>query len=193
MKILFINACIREKESRTLNLANYFINNLKEKEKNIEINELLLAEEKELKPILKEELAFRNELIKQKEYNHDIFKYAQEFSKADKVIIAAPCWDYSFPSILKVYIENICVLGLTFKYNVSGDTSTGLSKFSSLLYITTVGGIPHDKEYMKNITAFLGKGNYFEVCATGLDIIGNDVNKILNKAKNKLDKLIELF
>lgn len=192
MKLLFINACIRGDKSRTLQLAKYFLSNYKNQYKDVEIEEIDLNKEN-IHPILSKELENRDRLIKNKEYDNEIFKYARQFSLADKIVIASPCWDYSFPSILKVYIENVCVLGMTFRYNTEGSQSTGLSKFSSLLYVTTVGGYPHDKEYMNNISAFLGNGKYFEVCATGLDIVGNDVNKILEEAKTKLDKISNKF
>lgn len=192
MKLLFINACIRKEKSRTLQLARYFLSKYKSQFKDVEIEEIELSEEK-IYPILNKELENRDKLIKNKEYDNEVFKYAKQFSKADKIVIAAPCWDYSFPSILKVYIENICVLGLTFKYNTEGSQSTGLSKFDSLLYITTVGGYPHDKEYMKNITAFLGNGKYYGICAKGLDIVGNNPNKIIKETEAKLDKIVQEF
>ena len=192
MKLLFINACIRDKESRTFSLANHFLSKYKEIYKDVEIKELVLNNEK-INPILNISLKERDKLIKNKEYENKFFSYAREFASADKIVIAAPCWDYSFPSILKVYIENICVLGLTFKYNTKGNTSIGLSKFSSLLYITTVGGYPCDKAYIKNIASFLGKGKYYSVFAKGLDIVGNDINGIINKAKKKLDKISKVF
>ena len=33
-------------------------------------------------------------------------------ANADKIVIAAPFWDMSFPSLLKVYIENIYTIGI---------------------------------------------------------------------------------
>ena len=192
MKLLFINACIRGKKSRTLELASYFISKYKKENKDIKVEEVVLNDTK-IKPILNKDLEKRDHLIKSKKYDDKIFDLARQFAVADKIIVAAPCWDYSFPSILKVYIENICILGMTFKYNTEGSVSTGLSNFSSLLYITTVGGIPYDKEYMKNITAFLGNGKYFEVSAQGLDIIGNNPTEILSNAKKELDNIIKIF
>ena len=71
--------------------------------------------------------------------------------------------------------------------------SVGLSKFSSLLFICTSGGDMIDNNYIKRITEFLGDGKYYEVFAEGLDIFGNDVDKILNDAKLKLDEIVEVF
>ncbi len=190
MKILFINANIRGNKSRTLELTKYFLKKYKQKYNDIKIEELDLSKE-DIKPIMKKELEQREFFISNKIYNDQMFKYAKQFKEADKIIISAPCWDYSFPSILKIYIENISVLGITFKYDLKG--SIGLSKFNSLLYITTVGGDIYDNSYIKNISQFFGNGKYYEVLALGLDTFGNDVNKILNDAKLKLDELVEVF
>lgn len=47
-----------------------------------------------------------------------MFKYAHEFANADLIVIAAPFWDLSIPALLKVYIENIAVDGITFEYSL---------------------------------------------------------------------------
>lgn len=190
MKILFINACIRDDKSRTLALAKYFISKYKAKYNDVKVDEIDLGKEN-IKPLLNKELKERDFFVNNKVYNDKMFNYAKQFSKADKIIIASPCWDYSFPSILKVYIENICVLGITFKYDFKG--SIGLSMFDSLLYITTVGGYDYNNDYIRTITKFLGKGKYHEICVKGLDIFGNNEKEILDKAYDELDKMVEVF
>ena len=115
MKALFINSCIRGEESRTLYLANSFINKLKLKNPDLVINEVDLAKE-DLKPLKYDDIKKRDELISKKAFNYKMFKYANEFKDNEIIIIATPFWDLSFPSILKVYFENIFVNNLTFKY-----------------------------------------------------------------------------
>ena len=49
-----------------------------------------------------------------------MFRYARQFAAADKIVIAAPLWDLSFPAQLKVYLENIYVTGIVTKYSDAG-------------------------------------------------------------------------
>ena len=137
MKVLFINCCIREEESRTLKLALAFIEKLKEIHPNMELKEIKLIDEN-LKPYLYEDIKKRDELIAKSDFNNDMFKYANEFKDNDTIIIATPLWDLSFPSLLKVYIEKLCVNNLTFKYEENGEV--GLCKLNKLMLISTSGG-----------------------------------------------------
>ena len=50
-----------------------------------------------------------------------MFCYARQFAAADRIVIAAPLWDLSFPAQLKVYLENIYVTGIVTKYSEAGE------------------------------------------------------------------------
>ena len=76
MNILYINACVR-KISRTNELAQFALSKL---DGNIE--EINLGREK-ITPLYKEQLKLRDSLIKDKNYNHPMFKYAKQFANAD--------------------------------------------------------------------------------------------------------------
>ncbi|MFF2157796.1 NAD(P)H-dependent oxidoreductase [Paenibacillus chitinolyticus] len=39
-----------------------------------------------------------------------------QFAAADKYIIVTPIWNYSYPPVMKSYIDSICIAGKTFKY-----------------------------------------------------------------------------
>lgn len=54
------------------------------------------------------------------DYRDPLFRYAKQFAQAADIVVAAPYWDLSFPAILKVYLEQICVTGLTFQYTPEG-------------------------------------------------------------------------
>ena len=69
------------------------------------IEEINLDFEK-ISPLYKEQLELRDSLIKDKNYNHIMFKYAKQFANADIILISAPYWDLSFPAILKTYKLN---------------------------------------------------------------------------------------
>ena len=185
MNILYINACVR-KFSRTNELAQFALSKL---DGNIE--EINLGCEK-ITPLYKEQLKLRDSLIKDKNYNHPMFKYAKQFASADVILISAPYWDLSFPAILKTYIENINVNGITFSYSEKG-YPISLCKAKKLIYITTSGGplISDDFGfgYMKSLAEnFYGIIDINYIKAEGLDILGANIQEILENAKKEIDE-----
>jgi len=176
--ILYINACPR-KESRTNELAKTLLAQLGPFE------ELKLAE-KEMTPINEERLSLRSSLIENQNYNHPMFDLAKQFATADVIVIAAPFWDLSFPSILKIFFENIYVTGLVSKYGPDG-RPVGLCKAKRLYYVTTAGGpldIRFGYEYVRTIAKdYFGIPVVELVQAENLDIFGNDAQAILDDAK----------
>lgn len=56
----------------------------------------------------------REALLAEGKFDHPRFRYAHRFAAADKIVIAAPFWDLSFPALLKVYIENLAWMVLPF-------------------------------------------------------------------------------
>lgn len=111
MSILFINACPR-KDSRTKIPADYLLAKL-----NGDVQERNLPP---LLPLSEETLERRTTWAGKKDFNHPVFALAKEFAAADSIVMAAPFWDLSFPALLKIYIENINVVGITFAYNQDG-------------------------------------------------------------------------
>ena len=125
---LFINCCPRE-ASRTERLARALLKTLGE------YKELRLYDEP-LHPLGREDIARRGALLAEKRYDDEMFRYARQFAAADKIVIAAPLWDLSFPAQLKVYLENIYVTGIVTKYSDTGQP-VGLCRASELSYVTT--------------------------------------------------------
>ena len=171
---LFINCCPRN-NSRTERLAKKLLGKLGEYEE-------VTPEKEGLVPIDNERLNYRTALLEKGDLSDDIFKYAKQFAAADTIVIAAPFWDLSFPSVLKIYIENIYVTGIVSKYDIDG-TPKGLCKAKTLYYVTTAGG-PYDGrfsfDYLKELAeSFFGIEKTVLIKAEMLDIIGNDAEKIL--------------
>ena len=173
---LFINCCPRD-NSRTEFLARKLLAKLGEYE---EIN----PEKEHIQPLNRERLEYRTELINKNDYSDGIFKYAKQFSAADKIVIAAPFWDLSFPAILKIYIENIFVIGIVSRYSDDGKPQ-GLCKATDLYYVTTAGGAYNEKysfEYIKDLAEnCFGIKKTHLIKAEMLDICGNDPQKILEE------------
>lgn len=131
MSILFINACVRE-NSRTLVLAKSILSSMSGEVIEVDLNQ------ENIVPLNRELLKKREDLISGENKDDPMFYYARQFAKADEIVIAAPFWDLSFPAILKAYIEQITVAGITFEY-ING-RPCGLCKAKSLTYVTTSGG-----------------------------------------------------
>lgn len=184
MDILFINACVRE-ASRTRRLAAALLDRLAGDVEELRLEDLSFP---------KADAAFlqrRDALIAAEKFDDPLFRPARQFAAADRIVIAAPYWDLSFPAALKEYFEQINVLGVTFRYTPEG-TPQGLCKARQLFYVTTAGGAFVPEEfgfgYVKALAeSFYGIPEVRCVRAVGLDIWGNDPEAILQEAVDGLD------
>ena len=182
--VLYINSCPRA-ESRTHRLATALLRKLGDyRERN-------LYEEKPL-PLDEERLKLRTELIAKKAFASPIFQYAREFAEAETIVIAAPFWDLSFPSALKVYLENIYVIGLVSNYSEDG-IPIGLCKAKQLYFVTTAGGALVTQfgfDYIKALAQnCFGIPEVKLIKAEMLDIVGNDAEAILKDAVDRISTL----
>ena len=186
--ILFVNACLR-KESRTKELADTVLSQLKGT-----ITEVNLDKEN-LSALNAKLLIRRNELISKKAFADSFFDKARQFSAADTIVIAAPFYDFSFPAILKIYIENINIVGLLFRYTPEGKIE-GLCKAKRLIYVATSGGPMQGNafgyQYIKYLcNNFYGIQDTTLIKAEGLDIYGANIAQIMQEAKAKAKEEIK--
>ena len=136
----------------------------------------------------------RDALIAAGDWDHSMLRYARQFAAADKILVGAPYWDLAFPAQLKVYVENICVCGVTFGYTESGQA--GLCAARKLLYVTTAGGPVGDNlgaQYLRALCNMLGIPEFLSVEAENLDVIGVDWQASLRAASNELQALAANF
>lgn len=182
MKILFVNATMRQ-ESRTFIIAKKIMDDMGY----TEYEEVVLAKE-DIKPLNPDTLEKRTQLIEKQEYDDEMFRFARKFATADVIIIAAPFWDLGFPALLKCYLENIAIAGLTFKYN-NGVPET-LIKAKKLIYITTSGGkifADFGYTYVKTlVNAFYEITDVVCYCAEQLDEFNISCEDVLEKAEIKI-------
>ena len=178
MSILFINACVRE-NSRTLVLAQKILSDMSS-----EVIEVNLNQEN-IVPLNRELLEKREKIIISGNKNDPMLYYARQFAQADEIVIAAPFWDLSFPAILKAYIEQITVSGITFDYVNGGPC--GLCKAKSLTYVTTSGGpifADFGYEYIKALSKnFYGISETKAYRAMNLDVNMITAEEVLTKAE----------
>ena len=186
-KILLIDASFR-KDSRTKELTNYLLSKLDGEVTRLDLEKLNLS------PLTNDELELRQSLLDKKEYNHPLFKEANLFKEADLIIISTPYYDFSFSSLVKIFIEHINCDGITFGFTEKGEYIKHC-KANDLIYVSTSGG-PLLKEYGFNYIkaldeVFYGIPNTHLIKAEGLDIVGNDIAAELDKAKRDIDKLVK--
>ena len=177
--ILLINACVR-KQSRTKRLADSLLAKWSEQVTEIRLEEIDF-------PVVNEDfLARRDRLIAEEAFSDPMFDLANQFAAADRIVIATPYWDLSFPASLKQYFEQINVLGITFRYTPQG-IPQGLCKASELYYVTTAGGqyVPEEFGfgYVKALAQnFYGISSVTQLKAVGLDLDGADPEAILKES-----------
>ena len=110
------------------------------------------------------------------------------FARADTVLIGAPYWDLSFPAALKIWVENIYVRNLTFRYTPEGEP-VGLAQGKQAVYITTAGSPVGENDwgagYMRAVLTTLGIPEFRSIRAEGIDIQGWDVQGILRRAESE--------
>ena len=183
---LFINACVR-KNSRTKRLADCLLKKLGEPFTEVRLDSIRF-------PVTDENyLNKRDRLIDEEQFSDPAFSLARQFAEADRIVIAAPYWDLSFPASLKQYFEHINVRGITFTYTPEG-IPRGLCRAKEVFYVTTAGGTYVPEEfgfgYVKALAAgYYGIGDVKLIQAAGLDIVGADVEQIMQDAMEKIQAL----
>ena len=183
MKLLIVNGCIsqRGEESRTLALARAFLETWKDLHPEAEVEtvapEALLA----LKPFGPEMLTDRDALAGIGCFDAPVFDLARQFRAADRIVVAAPFWDLTFPAALRTYIEYISANGLTYHYEADG-SGGDLERPESLGVL-----------YWKQLCAMFGIPAFSYVFAGGLDLDPAKTEEILTEACEKARRLAEDF
>lgn len=198
-KILYIKANSKpEGTSRTFKISDNFVKQYKELNPDDEIITLDLYKEN-IRFLSEEDMSLHRPTPGEGK-DHPILKYAYEFAEADKYIIAAPLWNLSIPAILKAYIDYISVTGITFKYTAEGPV--GLCQGKKAIHIVGRGGgysegpaVEYEMgdRYLRTIFGFFGITDFSTVAADKLDVIGEDVEAILEKAIEKSSQAVKNF
>ena len=166
-KLVVINACVRQGDSRTLRVAEPIIAALSGR---YEIVRYDLPEMEGVVPLTPELFARRG--------RGEIPAWAQEAAKAiadaDRILIAAPFWDMSFPAVLKAFFEQTSLFDITF--TDTGKSCIGLCKAPKVLYVTTRGmdiptGAPGEQAtpYLRAIGTLWNLGELTTLAAQNMD------------------------
>lgn len=165
-RLLYIDACIRDEESRTKRIAEPIVKVLEEK---YDVRWYVLND-MELAIVQKDQMKKRNSGI----IDPTVMTWAESVRDADRIVIAAPFWDMSIPAALKNFFELCSILDVTFKTN--DKTCYGNCKAEKMLFITTRGmDIPtgdvreQATSYLKALSWLWGIGPLQVVAAQNMD------------------------
>ena len=166
-KLVVIDACVRQSESRTRRIAEPVISALAERYEIVRYNLPEMEGIVPLDPRLFEERG-------QGSIPSWAVKAARDIAAADRIVIAAPFWDMSFPAVLKCFFEQTSLFDITFTDN--GSTCVGLCKAPKVLYITTRGmdiptGDPREQvtPYLKALGTLWNLGELTTIAAWNMD------------------------
>ena len=86
---------------------------------------------------------------------------------ADRMVVAAPFWDLTFPAALRTYIEYISANGLTYHYEADG--CHGDCRAEKLVYLTSGGDVERPESlgvlYWRQLCAMFGIGLRSTMCS----------------------------
>lgn len=164
--LVVINACVREAESRTLRIAEPIIAALG---KRYAVTRYDLPQ-MDIPPL--------NPRLYAERSGGAVPEWAAEAARAiasaDRILIAAPFWDMSFPAVLKCFFEQTSLFDITFTDNCQ--TCVGLCKAPKVLYITTRGmDIPTGDRreqatpYLKALGSLWNLGKLTTIAARNMD------------------------
>lgn len=97
-----------------------------------------------------------------------------ELKSADKLVIAAPMYNFMVPTQLKNWFDIIARAGVTFRYTETGPV--GLLEDKKVVVVTTRGGLHKDSErnsiesYITSFLGFVGISSVEFVYAEGLNV-----------------------
>ena len=174
MKLLFVDCCISQRggESRTRALAEAFLDAFREAHPDAETETVTTEQLLALKPFDAAALDERDALASVGAFDAPVFAVARQFREADMIVVAAPYWDMSYPAALKVYIEHISAVGLTYHYEMDG--CHGDCKAEQLVYLTSGGDFEHEDSvgvvHWRQLCGLFGIPRFDYVFAGGLDI-----------------------
>ena len=173
MKRLLIDACVSQRgpASRTRALMEAFLESFRAARPEAEI-ETAVLERLDIAPFTPEALDRRDALARAGEFSAPVFGLARQFQRADRIAVAAPFWDLSFPAVLRVYIEHVSACGLCYHYEADG--CHGDCRASRLAYLTTGGDLERPESlgvlYWRQLAAMFGIPRFDYVFAGGLDL-----------------------
>ncbi len=207
MKLLRIYSSVRIENSKTRQLTDFFINELRKQNdftlesRDVGINPPKFPTDEFIKANYTEE---ENRTLEMKIVLKSSDVLIDELFNSDKIIIASPMYNFSISATLKAYIDNIVRVGKTFKLNENGNMQ-GLLNEKKLMVITSRGAISYktgevlnsfdfQENYLTALFNFLGITDITFVNTEAQDF-GTEELKISNfeHSKEQLAKFAKIW
>ncbi|EXX85019.1 FMN-dependent NADH-azoreductase [Paenibacillus darwinianus] len=124
----------------------------------------------------------------------------EQYIAADKYVFVSPMWNFSFPPVLKAYIDAICIAGKTFKYTEQGPV--GLLTDKKALHIQARGGVYSEgpaaafesgHSYLAKIMQFHGVPSFEGLFVEGMAAMPDQAQAIKEKALEQAKELAKNF
>jgi FMN-dependent NADH-azoreductase len=118
-----------------------------------------------------------------------------ELKRADVVVLGLPMYNFGLPSTLKAYFDHVGRAGVTFRYTEKGPV--GLLTGKKVYVFAARGGIyagtPSDTQtpFIRTFLSFIGMDEIEFVYAEGLAISEASKQKGLDRARARIDALLE--
>jgi FMN-dependent NADH-azoreductase len=112
-----------------------------------------------------------------------------QYVAADKYVFVSPMWNFSFPPVLKAYIDSFCIVGKTFKYTENGPV--GLLTDKKAIHIQASGGVYTEgpaasfesgHSYLKKVMQFTGVPSFEGIFVEGMAAMPDQAQAIKEKA-----------
>ncbi|ABO68711.1 NAD(P)H dehydrogenase [Geobacillus thermodenitrificans NG80-2] len=123
-----------------------------------------------------------------------------QFISADKYVFVTPMWNFSFPPVLKAYIDAVAVAGKTFKYTAQGPI--GLLTDKKALHIQARGGFYSEgpaaqmemgHRYLEIIMQFFGVPSFEGLFVEGHAAVPEKAEEIKANAIARAKELAHTF
>jgi FMN-dependent NADH-azoreductase len=187
-KVLYITAHpLNEEQSVSLSAGKAFIETYKDVNPNDEIVHLDLFKENIPQidadvlggwGMLQQGTAFENLSSDAQSKIGRLAELVEQFTGADKFVFVTPLWNFSFPPVMKAYLDSVAVAGKTFRYTAEGPV--GLMTDKKALHIQARGGyysegpaaeVEMGHRYLATIMNFFGVPSF-----EGVFIEGHNAN-----------------
>ncbi|MFS1513002.1 FMN-dependent NADH-azoreductase [Chengkuizengella sp. SCS-71B] len=186
-KLLYITAHpLSEENSVSLQIGKEFLVTYEKKNPDVEIVKLNLYEEN-IPPLDADVISAWSKLSAGESFESltdeqqvkvgRIDELAEQFAEADCSAFVTPMWNFSFPAVLKAYIDTIVIPGKTFKTTETG--MIGLLEGKKAVHIMASGliysdgpmvGSEHANSLLKTVLGFLGVTDVESIFAEGISM-----------------------
>jgi FMN-dependent NADH-azoreductase len=124
----------------------------------------------------------------------------EQFIAADKYIFVTPLWNFSFPPVMKAYLDSVAIAGKSFKFTEQG--SVGLLTDKKAFHIQARGGVYSDgpaaqlemgHRYLAVLMQFLGVPSFEGLFVEGHAAMPDLAQEITEKASERAKDLAQTF